>query len=666
MFTAPVLDVDENRLKNYNLNHYISLFQDKKGTLTIDDVISDKVEFTTNQSSYPGFGFTRSAIWGKFTWTGTGDEPHWKLLFDYPMLDNIDLFIVNSSGKLIQHIKGGSNIPFGQKPVANRKHAFTLDSPGTRTWTVYFKVTSEDTLEIPLRLMSDDCFNKNDSRNSFLIGIYYGIILVMFIYNFFIFVTIKDSAYLNYVIYLFSYGIVQLSMDGLLNEYVFSSSNYLAKTSRMFFANIAIIFALKFANNFFRFGKNFPRFNRILQAIYIIAILNSILVFFNFMSGAVLVFVLLFIAVLIFLFFSIRLYNDYPPVRLYFFGWIVYIACTFLWVLKLAGIYIPGITPYAMQFGSATEVTLLSFALGARINLIRQEKEMMKRTAVRQRKLAVRGKIQLEALRSRTRGIEKDLSMARDIQMGMIPLNSPVDYIKSIYLPMEKVGGDFFNIIPLLNGRWGILISDVSGHGVPAALITVMIRSLIVTGVNNLETEKENSWLEDPSKFILHMNNSLYGHLNGNFISAFYGIYDPGDNSLFYRGASHPPPIILKKPGGSEKTDLSFLNLSPQLPPIGVKVFKSESDKTGGKKVILEKGSRLFMYSDGLMDNVHYDYENMLSGMESFKPNVLYDVFDNCWNMDLKEFMASISSELLLYRLNSSLEDDVCVVTLEV
>jgi serine phosphatase RsbU (regulator of sigma subunit) len=320
---------------------------------------------------------------------------------------------------------------------------------------------------------------------------------------------------------------------------------------------------------------------------------------------------------------------------------------------------------HSIFYFNALLLIFLSFVLVKRIKTSNREKEDLKMELLRHKQMVEKGLSQIASLRSRSNVLENELSMARDIQLAMIPLKPVVENIQSLYLPMGKVGGDFFDIITLNENEIGIFICDVTGHGIPAALITVMIKSMILVGITELNQTKGASWLMEPDRFIRHMNNVLIDHLQDNFTTAFYGIYNKYDKSFKFSSAAHPPPIILHYTSDGEPVTLSFLNVSPQAPPFGVYLFAADKPVFGVNRVVLTEHTRLLFYSDGLMDNVGYDYLNSQAGLESFKQTILYDYFMESKDFNLLTMMETLSIQLLLHK-DLGLEDDVCVVVLEI
>ena len=102
---------------------------------------------------------------------------------------------------------------------------------------------------------------------------------------------------------------------------------------------------------------------------------------------------------------------------------------------------------------------------------------------------------------------------------------------------MEAVGGDFYDFIEFRESKdIGIFVSDVSGHGVHAAFITSMIKTIILQAglIRN-----------NPAGLLRYLNTILYGITADNFITAFYGIYNPLNHSITYASAGHNPPHVI-------------------------------------------------------------------------------------------------------------------------
>lgn len=255
----------------------------------------------------------------------------------------------------------------------------------------------------------------------------------------------------------------------------------------------------------------------------------------------------------------------------------------------------------------------------------------------------------LEELQNNYRVIEernctmnRDLQLARSIQLSLIPdppghLDGIV--ISAIYHPMHEVGGDFYDFIYFKETKnIGIFISDVSGHGIPAALITSMLKALINTA------GKERTI---PDNLLTYINNNLYDQTNQNFITAIYAIYDSSERTLTFSRAGHPPIILLRGD--------SIEYISGKGGPLAIKETVSFEVKT----VQLHAGDKVLLVTDGLLEATGRNGEN-------FDQTALLSAISVHKNLPLKIFINMLFSELVDFHGNSSFDDDICIVGFEV
>ena len=133
--------------------------------------------------------------------------------------------------------------------------------------------------------------------------------------------------------------------------------------------------------------------------------------------------------------------------------------------------------------------------------------------------------------------IENELAIAREIQTSILPSGSPELKnlrITAAYRPMTAVAGDFYDFIPLDENRVGVLVADVSGHGVPAALIAAMIKVALQSVV---------PFAHDPREVLRGLNRILSGQLHDQFVTAAYLFVDTHNGNALYSAAGHPPLI---------------------------------------------------------------------------------------------------------------------------
>ena len=197
----------------------------------------------------------------------------------------------------------------------------------------------------------------------------------------------------------------------------------------------------------------------------------------------------------------------------------------------------------------------------------------------------------LRELKGFRRRIEADLIAARGMQMALLPSDSKIKEIESscglrlriLFDTCDELGGDFWTIFPLSEGRVSILCIDFSGHGIAAAVNTFRLHML----VDQLSPD-----ILSPSEFLVRVNRSLHDILPiGQFAAAFYAIIDPARRFISYSSAGHPAPVLDLPSAGI------FLDASGC--PLGVipdAVFTDHVHR-------LDDGWGLLIYSDALNES---------------------------------------------------------------
>src|SRR5271167_486866 len=144
-----------------------------------------------------------------------------------------------------------------------------------------------------------------------------------------------------------------------------------------------------------------------------------------------------------------------------------------------------------------------------------------------------------EQLERQLQTIQSEMDTARQIQLSILPREIPA--IKGLdiaarYIPMTSVAGDFYDFIQIDEHLIGILVADVSGHGMPAALISSMLK---------IALDGQTEYALEPSRVLAGLNQALCGKFKGHFVTAVYVVVDTEKQSLLYAGAGHPPLILM-------------------------------------------------------------------------------------------------------------------------
>ena len=195
---------------------------------------------------------------------------------------------------------------------------------------------------------------------------------------------------------------------------------------------------------------------------------------------------------------------------------------------------------------------------------------------------------------------DAELQIAAEIQRNFLPETIPKTEgfdIAAKSIPAKEVGGDFFDVIPLevipmSNTRTGIMIADVSGKGVPAALFMALSR--IVVRVTAM-------WFKQPAEVINFANPIIANNSKtGMFVTLFYGVLDNTTRTLTYVNAGHNPPLVLRKKSG----EIEELNLT------GVAVGALDDADYTQQELLLSPGDVIVLYTDGITEAIN-DREEM-------------------------------------------------------
>jgi sigma-B regulation protein RsbU (phosphoserine phosphatase) len=180
--------------------------------------------------------------------------------------------------------------------------------------------------------------------------------------------------------------------------------------------------------------------------------------------------------------------------------------------------------------------------------------------------------------------IQKELEVARRIQLSILPADFPASAnfrVAARYVPMTSVAGDFYDFVVSDDRQAGLLIADVSGHGVPAALIASMVK---------LAASSQRGNAADPASLLKAMNTTLCGNTQGQFVTAAYVHLDADSRELRYSAAGHPPMLLLR---GGEVTCVIENGLM-------LAAFDS-SDYTTTVRPLMP-GDRFLLYTDGIVE----------------------------------------------------------------
>jgi sigma-B regulation protein RsbU (phosphoserine phosphatase) len=185
--------------------------------------------------------------------------------------------------------------------------------------------------------------------------------------------------------------------------------------------------------------------------------------------------------------------------------------------------------------------------------------------------------------------LDEEMRQAGRVQRALLPEQLPIVEgleLGASYVTCSRAGGDYYQVLPLPDGRCGLFLADVSGHGVGAAVGTAMLHTL-------LHSCPEPG--APPSRVLAHVSRHLRRAApDGMFATAFYGIFDPATRRLRYSLAGHPLPLLRRRTHVREVDPMGGL-------PLGV----AERDGWTDREVTLMPGDGLLLYTDGIIEGTN-------------------------------------------------------------
>jgi sigma-B regulation protein RsbU (phosphoserine phosphatase) len=279
---------------------------------------------------------------------------------------------------------------------------------------------------------------------------------------------------------------------------------------------------------------------------------------------------------------------------------------------------------------------------GHRACCVDAEHQRVLNTLANQIAIAIENAQLYEALVSREQKLESDLQLARELQLSMLPDEPPVVpgfELASTYLPADNLGGDFYDFLRLPADRTGIVIADVSGKGVAAAMTMAASRGAVLSAARQ----------QDQPAALLHTaNRRLFRDIKRNvYITACYGVIDPARGTFSYSSAGHFPPLLVRESG-----EVIYLEAGGTI--LGM------FDGVGFEEETLPLGSGdlICLYTDGVVDAFN-------KRDEPFGEERLEDLLRKMHRLPANEVVSRLVSSVRAHAQGCGQHDDMTVIVLK-
>lgn len=480
--TVVVSDVS----KMQSIEGQIAILTDAESSRHLLEVINDS-SFVVSKQTVPNLGISNNSFWVRMRIKNQTELPTLLLRLEYPIIDELNFYTLHES-KLVDSLITGESQGYNARQFKNQNFIYTLNIPSGESRELYIRIKTGEQLQLPFSVGSSTALFEELVVKDLVFGLYIGIILVMAIYNLFVFFTVRDRSYIYYVSYIVFVGATQAVLQGYGFKYLWPNSVWMVTQSTFLIPVLNGWTAILFVKHFLNTKQNYPLGNRILDVtffFYFVCFLLSLFNQFYFAQNLVQLTALVGSLLTIHIAYKIGK-QGFRPANYFLVAWTIFLLSVVVFVLRNFNI-LPynNFTYYSLQVGSALEVTLLSFALADKINIYRKEKEQSQERAlfvsqeneriIREQNVVLEIKVE-----ERTKALHQsnlDLSFALDdlknaqtklvdaekmASLGQLTagiaheINNPINFVSSNIRPLRR---DIDDIMALLE-RYELIVNQ--------------------------------------------------------------------------------------------------------------------------------------------------------------------------------------------------------------
>jgi two-component system, sensor histidine kinase LadS len=379
---------DETRQHIFSFTE-IEYFEDPTGKITLDDVLTPKVQaqFKPSVKFNPDNVNRESVYWHRIKIRhNPASTKRWVIEFFDQTIDQIDFFVPTAGGEFSKQ-SYGDLFEFYKRPLKHKNFVIRLDNNSDKEITYYFRIASRQQAEAIVVLRSSDYLFEYAIDEYFFFGIFYGMIFVFAFYNLLMYAAVREGHYLFYTLYLIGIGLYEMSADGIGFQYLWPHSVLWNQYAAGFTLYIASSSALFFAASVLNLRKDHPGLFKLLIGTFIfrtLFLLASIFVveeWFSFRFIEIIPFAVAFYSAVY------RWLKGYSAARFLVAGY----AFLFFGIISKVSLYFDfnwmpfgELTHYSLGFCFIMEIMFLSFAISDKIRMLRIEKDEAKEKTIEQ------------------------------------------------------------------------------------------------------------------------------------------------------------------------------------------------------------------------------------------------------------------------------------------
>ena len=364
----------------------LSWIEDKSGTMTFEEVLKKDLstEWDHGEVRYPNFGFTKSAVWLSLPFENLQNSHSPKLIeVAFPLHDSIEVYFLDQN-KVIKEYHTGDQFSFSERPLKHRNFLFPLTLAPKQKLRALIRIQSTDTLYLPVKVWESNDFFAQDQNEILILGLFFGFLMIMLVYNLFLYFSTGRSSYIYYVFFTASIIFLQLTQKGFGYQYIWSSAPFFNYISVPLTNFAALLTSLVFIINFLNLDKTVHPKTILTFKLLIgvvaqgviwtgsILITNTLLISYDILLLST-VAVIVFATVVVMVMLLNLACRGHKAAQIISLAWTVLIVGSALFALGRFGISMSMLfTENAMLIGSTLEATLISLGLATHIKKERE------------------------------------------------------------------------------------------------------------------------------------------------------------------------------------------------------------------------------------------------------------------------------------------------------
>ncbi len=570
-----------------------------------DFATAEKQEFQIIPKRSMAFGFTRGTLWVRLdlgTHRGDELEPHW-IEFDSAILSHWQVYV---PGRMEPVYEAGLNVP---RPEQDRYRSpvYRIDLEPNTPGTWYFRMQSDHAITLNPQLHTSASLGSKEKRESFFLGSYAGVMIFTSILTLYIYLRTKHLNFLYYsLVLLFFHLCYQFTYNQMAALYIWPSFPWWSNRAAILVGELTHIFGAIFVRDTLQTQKNTPRMDIVIRLVPLRVAFFMGWAIFD-MSPDVMRYSVLASMVHIFLYYGLGLYilrRGYVPARYFSIAWLPVLVANALVYIQDLNLWVAPNPDWqqAIRFefpviGAALQAILLGAAVGDQFR--RTQREQQEEHLAREK-------------------LEQSLDDAHTVQDAFIRNDSITPYyeIRSSHQMSAKIGGDWLGYTyDVKRKRLLLAISDVTGHGLPSALLTGALHGAFygLTAADPIQSLPDAELLRVLMDRLDHVVRTTAQN-TGLMATMALVCINLETHRLEYRNAGHTPVLI------SGRAGQHFMLRGGS--PLGI----CDEPDFGHDSWQAEPGDVIFLFTDGLLDQTDTGQRNHLKAIaDQIRPELTID-----------------------------------------